>query len=184
MSTQRYRFNITAADLIVYIAPDGLMRAAGTDPDDDKVTVTAWSAPTGGTRYTDLLGADGQPVTGVDVERGSAPFQGPPGVKVLYVSAGLGRVLVVSPDALTELLTVVVAQQALIAEQAADLAELAARVLDLEEAAGAGIVVGDEGSGFYSLTGAGVTDLGNGFYEITGPNVVDSGDGYPTIGAA
>ena len=52
-------------------------------------TVTLWDAPTGGTQYTDLLDADGNPISQVTAdEYGSIPpFQGPDGVTYLWASA-------------------------------------------------------------------------------------------------
>lgn len=52
--------------------------------------ITFWDSPDSGTQYTDLLSADGTPVTEVTAdEQGLVPtFQGPDGVPLMWASAG------------------------------------------------------------------------------------------------
>ncbi|TDC02273.1 hypothetical protein E1091_01095, partial [Micromonospora fluostatini] len=62
------------------------------------IEITLWSAPEGGTRYTDLLDMDTEPVTAVITSSGGdgqavgqiPQFWGPDGVAVLWASAGGG----------------------------------------------------------------------------------------------
>ena len=66
------------------------------------VTVTFWTARTGGSRYTDLLDSTGTAATSVtsDADTGQIPaFSGPDGVAVMWADAGAGRQLIVATDA-------------------------------------------------------------------------------------
>lgn len=63
------------------------------------VTVTFWSAETGGTHYTDLLDANGNPITSAVVTSGQLPqIQGPDGITQMWADAGGGRVLLNNTD--------------------------------------------------------------------------------------
>lgn len=71
------------------------------------VTVTCWSAQSGGSQYTDLVDNTGVPVSSITSDAATGeipPFQGPdnedggPEVVALWADAGAGRMLMVATD--------------------------------------------------------------------------------------
>lgn len=86
-------FGGTSNDLVYGLTSERLLKAATAG-----LTVTFWSAATGGTRYTDLLLA-GVAVDHVNVNTsGILPqFQGPDAITAMWADAGGGRVLLTIP---------------------------------------------------------------------------------------
>jgi hypothetical protein len=102
----RYNFGAGVADWVFGTATaDGVDHLAQVD---GSATVTFWSAEEAGSQYTDLLDADGLPVTSVTVADGSGvrargqipPLKGPDGVTRMWAQAGSNpRALMVTTDA-------------------------------------------------------------------------------------
>jgi len=102
----RYQFG---ADLAAYVIG---ITTSGTTPNLAQltagVTVTFFSAETGGTQYTDLLDDQGNPITAVVSADGTPggrglgvlpPFRGPDTIKRMWAQAGSGpRLLIVTND--------------------------------------------------------------------------------------
>jgi hypothetical protein len=87
----RSTFGGTSSDFVFVASPSGAISLASA-------TLTAWSAKTGGSRYTDLLlGADGSGGAASSISVGTdgqvPAFQGPSGVTQLWLDAGAGRIL-------------------------------------------------------------------------------------------
>lgn len=65
------------------------------------VTISFWSAQSGGTQYTDLLDSTGVAMSTItsDATSGKIPtFQGPDGVPVMWADAGAGRQQIIATD--------------------------------------------------------------------------------------
>ncbi|MEU3899729.1 glycosyl hydrolase family 28-related protein [Streptomyces sp. NPDC045251] len=91
----RYTYGAGIADYVVQ-PTDGLWGVA------PGAVITFWSAADGGVQYTDLLDADGNPITEITAdEAGLLPtFQGPDGVTLMWASAGgVSRVWLRARDA-------------------------------------------------------------------------------------
>ncbi|PAK25783.1 hypothetical protein CJD44_14220 [Streptomyces sp. alain-838] len=79
----RYTYGAGIADYVVQ-PTDGLWGVA------PGAVITFWSAPDGGSQYTDLLDASGNPITEITADGQSMlpTFQGPDGVTIMWASAG------------------------------------------------------------------------------------------------
>lgn len=94
----RYWFGQTLTDWTMVLGASSVENGVTYAPVQaaGPMTVTMWSAETGGVQYTDLLDASGSPITEVTTADGSGTlptgtipqFQGPDGVAQLWADAG------------------------------------------------------------------------------------------------